>query len=714
MKKIENTPVIMQMEALECGAACLAMVLAHYGKWIPLEQLREDCGVSRDGSLASNIVKAARRYALEAKGFRYEIDELRANARFPVILHWNFNHFVVLNGFRRNTAVINDPALGRVEIPMDEFEESFTGICLTFEPSKDFVKSGRPVSIGRFILNRLRGMALPVVLIAAACIAGGFFDLLNPLLSGVYIDRVLSGTNVGWLGGLLALLALAALIRLVIMGANAVYLVKAEGRTAILSGASFMWHILHLPMRFFSQRMAGDIAQRQISNDKISQALLQQLAPIAINFALLLFYLLVMARFSLPLTAIVLAGTSINICLADIITKKRLNITRVQMRDEGKLYSITASGMEMMETIRMTGAETGFFERWSGIHAEVNAAEARYRKTNGYLGLIPDLVDRLSSAGILFTGAALINNGQMGIGAFMAFQGFVTLFLQPSHLLIQVLQNLQEMRTGIERIDDVMRYPADLRDEALDTGESYDKLKGRIELRNVTFGYSPLSPPLIRDFSLTIEAGQKVALVGRSGSGKSTLANLISGLYTPWSGEILFDGIPIERIPRAVFTSSIAVVDQETALFEASIADNITMWDDTIEDYEMILAARDAQVHSEILQRDGGYDHPVAALGRNLSGGECQRIEIARVLAKDPHIVILNEATSALDSLAEHRIVEAIKERGVTTILIAHRLSTIRDSDQIVVLEQGAILEQGTHEQLLQQKGLYVNLVVGE
>lgn len=715
-KGVAKVPVVMQMEALECGAASLAMILAYYGKWIPLEQVRLDCGVSRDGSNAKNILRAARSYGLSAKGYRYEPEVLKKEGRFPCIIHWNFNHFVVLNGFRGNKAVLNDPAKGTYTVPMSTFDESFTGICLILEPNENFVPEGKPQSMLAYAKKRLVGAGAAIVFVILTAVITSLLGIITPAFSRIFLDRLLTGENPDWLMPFTLALAGISVVQLVVAWIQAVYSLRINGKLAMVGNTTFMWKVLRMPMEFFSQRMAGDIQSRQSSNAMIAGQLVNTFAPLALNAVMMSFYLIVMLRYSVILTLIGLASVLVNLILSSIISKKRINITRVQMRDAGKLAGTTVAGIEMIETIKASGAENGFFEKWAGYQASVNTNMVRFQRMNQLLGLLPTLVSSLCDTTVLMTGVFLAMKGEFTVGMIMAFQGFLSSFISPATTLISAGQTLQEMRTDMERIEDVMKYPTDVTFENSDDSENieYDKLSGNIEIKNVTFGYSRLAEPLIKDFSMSLKSGSRVAFVGPSGCGKSTVSKLISGLYKPWSGEILFDGKPMSKIDRSVFTGSLAVVDQDIILFEDTIANNIKMWDNSIEDFEMIMAARDAQLHEDIMQREGGYQYKLTEGGKDFSGGQRQRMEIARVLAQDPTIIILDEATSALDAKTEYDVVKSIKDRGITCIVVAHRLSTIRDCDEIIVMNQGNVVERGTHEELMKNGGAYTQLVSNE
>ena len=718
-KGVARVPVVMQLEALECGAACLCMILAYYDKWIPLEQVRKDCGVSRDGSNAANIMVAAENYGMEVNAYRYEPEDLRSDGVFPCIIHWNFNHFVVCDGFRGNKVYLNDPARGDYSVSLETFDESFTGICLQMVPGEKFEPSGSPKSTMSFIRERLAGARTALTFVLLSSVIGALIQIPNTGFSRVFLDRMLTGKEPSWYVPFLVGLGGLTVIQLVVAWIKAIYSLALRGKMAVTGSSSYMWKVLRLPMEFFSQRMAGDIQMRQNSNAQIASEVIDTIAPMAVNSVMMVFYLVVMIRYSWLLTLIGVISVLLQVLSANLISRKRINITRVMMRDNAKLASATTSAMEMIETIKASGAENGYFERWAGYQASVNTQNNRYQELNNYLGMIPQILTGLTNAAVLLLGIWLTIQGHFTAGMIMAFQGLLSSFMSPVFSLIGSSQRLQEMRTDIERIEDVMQYPDDVMLQKIsdpsDMGEKeFAKLSGCLSMRHVTFGYSPLDDPLIEDFNLELQPGQRVAFVGTSGCGKSTLAKLISGLYQPWNGEILMDGIPLRDIDRDVFTSSLAVVDQDIILFEDTIANNIRMWNNSVEDYEMILAARDAQIHEDIMRREGGYQYQIIEGGRDFSGGQRQRLEIARVLAQDPTMIIMDEATSALDARTEYDVVRSIKDRGITCIVIAHRLSTIRDSDEIIVMEHGKVVERGTHDQLMALDGAYKKLVTSE
>lgn len=715
-KGVAKVPVIMQLEALECGAACLTMILAYYQKWVPLEQVRADCGVSRDGSNAKNILYAARYYGLNAKGYRFEPEALKESGSFPCIIHWDFNHFVVLCGFRNNKVYLNDPARGEITVSMEQFDKSFTGICLMFSPSERFEPGGKRKSMMGFIRKSLRGTRAAVIFTLSTAVIGELTGLIAPGFQRVLVDRLLTGQNPEWLKSFLLLFAVFCGIQIIMSAVQSIYSLRINGKMAAVGNSTYMWKILNLPLDFFSQRMSGDIEARQASNAGVANSLINTFAPLLLQTFMMIFYLVVMIRYSMVLTLLGIISLLINAWISDIITRKSMSISRVAMRESAKLSTATVAGIDMVETIKSNGAEDAYFERWAGYQAALNSLNVKNsvvsRKLSAVAGIFSELINNM----ILFGGVYLVIKGKFTAGMVMAFQGFLSSFMSPALSLVNTGETIRQMRTSMERIEDVMEYPDDnvfAASEAVPEDE-YQKLSGNISVKDLTFGYSPLAKPVIKNFSMELQPGKTVAVVGRSGCGKSTVAKLISGLYRPWSGEILFDGVPLHEIDKTRFCSSLAVVDQDVIIFEDTISNNIKMWDQSIEDFEMILAARDAQIHNKIVERPGGYEYRLSEHGKDMSGGERQRLEIARVLAQDPTVIILDEATSALDAATEYEVIKAIADRGIACIVIAHRLSTIRTCDEIIILEDGEIRDRGTHSELYARCPLYKDLVSNE
>ena len=710
-KSARNVPVVMQMEAAESGAACLAMILAHYGRWVNLEEARMKCGVSRDGSRADKILAAARSYGMQATSRDRPASEIRESGAFPCIVSWNANHYVVLRGFAGGGALLNDPARGSVKASVSEFERSYGGVALELTPTKAFEQGGKPPSTIEFARKRLRGMGKPIAFVALAMFVISLAALMAATASTAFMDYVLTGEAPQWLGPIMVLLALLVGTQCVVNIASALFLNRIRAKFAVVGASQFMWHLLHLPVGFYGQRTVGDLQQRQEANETIAATLVDRLAPAVFNVVLAVLYLAFMLGYSWKLTLVGLVTVAINVSVAGWASRARVNLTRQQMRDRALLYSNTMAGIESIETIKASGAEEGFFERWSGYQALVSDAGARFNKTDLYFGAVPEFLGAIANTTVLVLGTSLIMSGEFSVGMLLAFQGLLSGFMGPVDSIVGLGQQVQEMRTSMERVQDVLEHPADRSDYKGEKSPVPSKLSGEIEIDHVSFGYSPLEPPLIKDFSLRLSQGAWVALVGSSGSGKSTIAKLVSGLYEPWEGEIRFDGVPRGEIDPDRLSGSLSVVDQDIMTLPDTVDANIRLWDGTIENFEVVLAARDAGIHDAIVEREAGYQEIIAPRGRNFSGGQLQRLEIARALACDPTIIILDEATSALDAKTEAHVMHSIRERGITCIVVAHRLSTIRDCDEIIVLDEGRVVQRGTHDELMHEGGLYAELV---
>lgn len=712
--KRSKVPTVLQMEAVECGAASLAMILAYHGRYVPLEELRIACGVSRDGSKASNILKAARNFGMEAKGFRKEPDALKA-LEAPMIIHWNFNHFLVLEGFGEGLVYLNDPASGPRTVTEEEFDQSFTGVVLTFKVSTDFEKGGSKPNIFTALKKRIKGSQVAlsyVILVGLALVIPG---LVIPTFSKVFVDEILLNNKEDWLFPLLIGMGLTAILRGILVWLQQYYLLRLETKIALSSSGQFLWHVLHLPADFFNQRYSGDISIRMGINDKVAQLLSGKFAKTALDFVLIIFYFILMVQYNLLLALIGVVVAFINIWYLRFVAEKRVNLNRKLLQDYGKLQGTAMSGLQIIETLKATGSESDFFAKWSGYQAKTLNAKQEMGVSSQLLSVVPSLLTSLTNAVVLVMGGFFIMNGKMTIGMLVAFQSLMSSFMTPVNSLVSLGSTLQEMEGDMNRLDDVLKYPVEEETNQVtskDNSEDLDKkLEGYLEIRNLTFGYSRLEKPLIENFNLSLKPGFRVALVGGSGSGKSTVAKLITGIYKPWSGEILFDGKPREDIPRTVITNSVAMVDQDISMFQGTIRDNITLWDQTVSEFDIIRAAKDACIHDDITSRIGGYDHILDEGGKNFSGGQRQRIEIARALVNNPSILVMDEATSALDPMTESIVDERIRRRGCTCIIVAHRLSTIRDCDEIIVMERGNIVQRGNHEELKNEEGLYAKLM---
>ncbi len=711
--KRAKVPTVLQMEAVECGAASLAMILAYYGKYLPIEKLRIDCGISRDGSKASNILKAARKHGLEAIGYRKEPESLK-EMQTPMIVHWEFSHFLVLEGFHKGRFFLNDPSSGRRVVTEEEFNNSFTGITLTFTPTPEFQKDGKKPNILSALSKRLKGSELPllyVILVGLALVIPG---LIIPVFSRVFVDDILLGGKTAWIAPILLGICMTGIFRGILTWIQQYYLLKLETKIALATSGQFLWHILRLPTEFFSQRYAGDIAGRVQSNDKVAKLLSGQLATTALNLVMIVFYFILMLMYNHILALVGLVFAIINILYIRFVSTRRVEQNNRLLKYRGSVIGTGMLGLQLIETLKATGSESDFFANWSGYQAKSLNSEQELGVSSQFLAVFPVFLTGLNNTIILVLGGLFIIEGQMTIGMLVAFQSLMASFMTPVTKMVELGAKLQEAEGEMRRLDDVLKYPIDreaaigLSEDAAYTGE---KLEGYVELSQMTFGYSLLETPLIEDFCLSLRPGARVALIGGSGSGKSTVAKLIAGVHKHWSGQILFDGQSAACHSKEVICNSLAMVDQDIRMFQGTIRDNITLWDNSVSELQVIRAAKDACIHDDITARVGGYDHIVEEGGKNFSGGQRQRIEIARALAQNPAIIIMDEATSALDPMTEKLVDENIRRRGCTCIIIAHRLSTIRDCDEIIVLDRGKIVERGTHEDLKSKSGIYAKLI---
>ncbi|MBK8325299.1 MAG: NHLP family bacteriocin export ABC transporter peptidase/permease/ATPase subunit [Betaproteobacteria bacterium] len=711
-----RVPTILQLETVECGAASLAMVLAHHGRHVPLEALRIDCGVTRDGSKAGGILRAARGYGLVARGFRKEPAEV-ASLPLPSILFWNFNHFVVLEGFEDGEAVLNDPALGRRRVRGAEFDQAFTGVVLTFEKGPEFEPGGEPPSVLRSLSRHLEGLHRPVALAIVIGLALVLPGLALPWLMGRFVDDVLAARLPGEAETLIAGLACAALARGALVWAQSRVLGGAFERAALQSAQRFFAHALALPMDFYVQRSPGEIASRVELNERVAHTVSADLAHLVLDLVTAVFFLGLMLRLEHGLAAIVVACLAIELLALRTLALRTAEISQRLSVQAGKLAGMATGGLANIESIKAGGQEGALFAKWLGLHAGFTNAMAEAQRVTLGLSQVPALTGLAAQLAVLGVGAVRVMDGSLTVGQLVAFQVLLAGFTAPVHALFGAVQGAQQLRGDVARIDDVLNHPKEPSVDVTEMPAPPDAgVRPRsLEFRDVTFGYSRGDPPLVSGFSLRIEPGRRVALVGASGSGKSTLARLAAGLYAPWSGEILYDGQPREAFAREALCRAVAYVDQDVVLFEGTVRDNLTLWDPDTEDEVIRAAARHAAIEDEISGREGGLDAPLQEGARNLSGGQRQRLEIARALARDPSILLLDEATSALDPPTEALVETNLRRRGTTTLVIAHRLSTVRDADEILVLANGAVVERGTHAELAAiEGGHYAALVAGE
>ena len=712
-----RTPTVLQMEAVECGAASLAIVLAYYGRIVALEELRAASGVSRDGSKASNLIKAAAKYGLEAHGYSKETDDLK-ELDLPFVIFWNFNHFVVVEGFGKGKVYLNDPASGPRRVSDDEFDQSFTGVVLCFSPRPDFQKGGRKRSLLAALKSRLSGSEGALAYVVLAGLALVIPGLVLPTFSRIFVDGVLIARRTEWVVPLLAGMGLTMLVRAALIALQEKYLMRMQARLAIATASRFFWHILNLPIEFFTHRYGGEIGSRLPINDWVAHLLSGQLATTVLDLVMVVFFGVLLLLYDVPLTLMGISVAVLNIVALRLFARRRVDANRRLQQDDGKLMGTSMNGLQTIETLKSTGREADFFVRWSGYQSKVVNSQQTLASYDRQLNMVSGFLGGLNSIGLLALGAMKVMKGDWTVGMLVAFQTLMSSFLDPFQSLVNLGSTLQSVEGGMNRLDDVLRYPREAQLELSrspgSAQHSATKLQGHLELKNMSFGYSRLDPPLLENFSLTLKPGQRVALVGGSGSGKSTVAKLVSGLYEPWCGEIVIDGRPRTSYSRYVLANSIALVDQDIFLFEGTVRDNLTLWDDTVSETQIVAAARDACIHQEIAARPGGYDSTVTEGGSNFSGGQRQRLEIARALVTNPTLLLLDEATSALDPVTEAQIDDNLRRRGCACLIMAHRLSTIRDCDEIIVLKSGRVVQRGPHTVLIGVEGPYAQLIQAE
>ncbi len=709
-----RTPTLLQMEAVECGAAALGTIMHHYGVWVSLEKLRVECGVSRDGSKAGNILRVARQYGFEADGYKVEAaDFFEDKADFPCIIFWDFNHFVVVEGRRGDKVYFNDPACGPRSVSWDEFDRKFTGVVLIIKPGDNFKPQGVKPTVFGGLLSRIGKGRMSLVMIVIASLALVLPGLAAPVFSQVFVDDIMVGGLTDWIWPLLIGVFVTFMAQNLLGWIQGYYLLRLNTGLSVKECSRFMWHVIRLPVQFFLQRYGAEIGSRVALNDMVVSFISGELAQAVVGLLTAVFYLVVMLQYDVFLTLLAVLMALVNVTAMQVLWRWQTDVNMRLLQEHGQLSSLSMGGLQMVETIKACGLEDDFFSKWCGYYSRYATTKNLTAQKGAIYRSIPTMFIALNSSVVLIAGGLKVMSGELSMGGLLAFQMLSGVFLASVGKFVSLGNSMSSMCANVRRIEDVLAYEPERVVDG-DDGKIIKRLSGNIKVANITFGYNRFEPPVISDFSLELNPGKRIALVGGSGSGKSTIARIIAGLLEPWEGKVYFDGRDRSEYDREAISNSLSVVDQSIFLFSGTVRDNLTMWDDSVEDSDVIVAARDACIHDDIVSREGGYDSRVDEGGGNFSGGQCQRLEIARALCRKPSVVILDEASSALDPVTESLVDNNLRRRGCSCIIVAHRLSTIRDADEIIVLEKGKIIERGTHEQLLKNQGGYYAALISD
>ncbi|MBO7677488.1 MAG: ATP-binding cassette domain-containing protein [Erysipelotrichaceae bacterium] len=723
-------PIRIQMTPVENGATALFMILGHYRKYVPMDELREICIASRNGSSPEQLKSAAEGYGLLCDIKQESIEQLRKE-KLPVIVRWKKRYYLIVTGFGKDKVKVVDPTKGEYKTPMDFFEKNYGGIVLTFEKGPDFVPGGKKESMYSLIKDRITPIIEPIIFMVILTLICIWLDTRISVGMKTFMDDIV--TDDTWVRQFLDslgyndvkdikpardtvailymfLLYFLTLAQLFFSIRKNRIINETSRKMTALSNSKMIKKLLSLPLSFFEQYSAGELMNRLDNNEKLEQSIMKSLVPRMINTMMTIFYFFFLFSYDKTITLICLSIELINFIITIKLQEKSAIIARSNATSSNELNSSVLNGMNMIETIRSTGSEKDFFNAWYGNLMQVKDNQLSTQRINRLMSIVDSVHSFLIQAVRLFLGAYFIALGRITLGTMSLFMNIFNNMRSSLSSALSSMNAMQVMRTNIERVNDIMNRPSP-EEIPLKEGVEYEKLSGDISVKNVSYRYNKGDDPALDNVSLDVKKGQMIALVGSTGCGKSTLLKIMAGLYTAQGGEVYYDGLKREEIPDTVFHSSIVTVDQEAVTFDDTVFANIQMWDETIEDFDVILAARDAQIHERIVSDKNGYNVKIQENGLNFSGGEIQRMELARALAHEPTVLFLDEFTSALDALTEDKVIRSIREKGTTSIIVAHRLSTIVDCDRIYVMDKGKIVEQGTHSELYKLDGLYKKLV---
>lgn len=717
MTKAKKTPLFLQSNSGESGAICLAMLLGHYGSFPKLAEVKNSCDCGNDEIEPVNLLEASRRFGFDADFLQLPFNELK-NQACPFILPATSGKFILLVKKTGSSFIIHDPESGRKKISIDDLATKFSGRIMVAKPGKNFVASGRQSSFIKETCRRLFGYKSGVAYVLLA----GFILLIPaiviPALNKIFFDDIILMGQTLWYKPMLMIMGLLLVSGCILVFMQQVILLRFEIKMSMVDSAGFVSHILSIPYTYFQTHPTGDTVKRIKLNDAIATMLSREMTQLVISLITVFFYGIVMIKYSLLLTVAGVSIMLVNILALKYFSAKRTALNQALFQKQQRTFNMASVGIEHIETLKASGWENNFFTLWSSYLITAINDEQKLGFTSRLLTVLPEFLAQLNNVIIVILGGLLIISGEISIGVFIAMQSFIANLADPVKNVVEIAGNIQLNKSNLNNLMDSLDEPVDqlCQQEGRTPIEQITpfnaRLNGKLEVKDITFSYSKFSTPLIKNFSLQVEPGQRIALVGGSGCGKSTILKVIAGLYAPDSGEIFYDGMNINTINSDVLRNSRAIVDQDVFLFTGTVSDNIVMWNRAI-DYESIVeAAKDADVHEVITERPDGYQAKVAPGGGNFSGGQRQRLEIARALVTNPAIIFMDEATSALDAETERLVMENIRKRKCTTVTVAHRLSTVKSYDQILVIDQGGVVQRGTHEELVKEQGkLYYKLV---
>jgi len=707
-KKRAHTPEVFQMEAAECGAACLSMILGYYGCHLPMEELREACGVSRNGCTASGILRAGQRYGLVGGGFRSEPEKL-VKAPKPCILHWNYDHFVVLEGFHHGKAILNDPAAGHRRVSAEELDKAFTGVMLCLEPGPAFRRQGKSHRLFEMAGERLKGEGGVFWYLFILNLVFLVSGIALPILTQILMDEVVAASVPHWLTSILIAMAVVYASNLLISFLQSTLLLRLRLKLNIVTGYRLIRHILRLPFAFFEQRYTGELARREESNSAVNAHLTGSYLVTMVNLFNCLLYLGLMLLYNVRLTLWGLLGTMICLAVLLITAEPLKNHSMKAQQDENQMNGRLCAGLSIYSSIKASGTGNDFVSELLGYYVNTTRSSQNMTQIHHILTALPHAVSSMFNVLLLIIGSTMVIDGRMTVGLLTAFCMVYGQFMTPIIDFISMAQETQTMRANLANVQDIEQAKTDPRFD-LPAQSAALPTENTLNLRNVTFGYDPTRAPLIRDLSLTVADGSRVAVVGPSGCGKSTLLKLAAGLLPAWQGEISCGAVPLSAVPAKELTKRLAVVSQKEAFFSDTIESNLTLWDRGFEEEHLLKALQDAEALTLVGGLHGGLEHELTEGGKNLSGGQRQQLAIARALIRSPELLFLDEATSAMDPILEQKIMENLAKRKCTCLIVAHRLSAVRDCDLILVMDHGTIVEAGTHESLMRQQGLYADM----